>query len=538
MLAAMDGLEDQTPGAQEGPGYPRPTETAHGSLTKIILFGVAGALLFILMASGVFTLAMTEELVGFALVSFGLVELIIALARSKELKPLVTPLLAIATGVILWIWPDETLRVAGLALGFFIVARGFLDVWAGTRKWHDSGTNAWIVIRGLIGLAFGGLVLLYPHQSVEFVVIVAAFLAIVRAVLTLWFVVAHRNALATISPEDTSGIVTFWLTRHELDSREVEHLEDTVFLFRGDRRGRLWRYAVFMSLSTAIATFGIATDSTAVVIGAMLIAPLMPPILGLSASLLNGRLRSAGLSGLIVVGGVFGSVVLSWLLAGLIPNIQAVVTNAQVMSRTAPSLLDLAIAIAAGAAGAYGVARTEVSDTLPGVAVAIALVPPLSVMGITLHAGDLAQAGGAALLFLTNLFSIVLVAGLVFLVIGYGDWSRLYYRKDRIRISFALIALGGILIAIPLTITGQNIVADAADLRNASEAVSVWLGEDSFMRINEISVAGDTVHVQLIGPGRPPPSALLAGIVLDEVGRPMTTRIAWIEEHVELTRSG
>ena len=355
--------------------------------------------------------------------------------------------------------------------------------------------------------------------------------------ITTWFVITHRDAAATIDPSDTSGIITYWMTFRDLSTEETDHLENTVFLFRGDRGPRLWRYAVFMSLATTIATFGIATDSTAVVIGAMLIAPLMAPILGVSAGLINGRLRSASWSGLIALGGIVGTVALAWLLSAMIPDLQTVIVNGQVTSRTAPNLLDLAIAIAAGAAGAYGVSRIEVSDALPGVAVSIALVPPLAVVGITLHAADWDQAAGASLLFLTNLFSIILMAGLVFLLVGYGEWSQLYQRKDRIRTSFAVVALGAILIAIPLGLTGQSILGNAADLRNASEAVDDWLGDDTPYRVNDLSVDGDTVSVQLVGPGTPPPppSELLSGSLNEEVGRPMTTRVAWIVEHIELT---
>jgi uncharacterized membrane protein len=164
----------------------------------------------------------------------------------------------------------------------------------------------------------------------------------------------------------------------------------------------------------------------------------------------------------------------------------------------------------------------------------------LAVVGITLHAGDLSGAAGASLLFLTNLFSIILMAGLVFLLVGYGEWSLLYQRKDRIRTSFAIVALGAILISVPLALTGQAILGSAADLRNATDAVETWLGDESPYRVNEISVEGDTVNVQLIGSGTPPPppSTDLSSIADDDLGRPMTVRVAWIQEHIEVTESG
>ena len=212
-------------------------------------------------------------------------------------------------------------------------------------------------------------------------------------------------------------------------------------------------FILLTCLSTLIATLGLIQDSVAVVIGAMLVAPLMTPILGTSAGLINGKTRSTLWSATITMLGALGAIVVAWALSALIPDIEAVVQNGQVTSRTAPSLLDLAIALAAGAAGAYGVSRAESTDALPGVAVAIALVPPLAVVGLTLHAEDFGQAGGALLLFLTNLFSIVLMAGLVFVLVGYGSWSRLYNRRNRIRVSFALVTFAVILITIPLALT-------------------------------------------------------------------------------------
>jgi len=537
MLAPMDESTNHNPDAADDELYPLPAEPPKGSLTKIILYGLGGVALILMVASGFVSVRATEEIVGFILVVVGLIEFVVVLIRHHELRYLAPSVMAVVAGMVLILWPDETLSVAGLTLGVLIVARGALDVWAGIRKWHEIGTNSWVLMRGLISAVIGVFVLLFPAPAVEAVLVLAALAAILRAVITLWFVFTHRDADARIAATDTSGIITYWMTLRDLTVEESGHLEESVFLFRGQRRARLWRFTIFMGLATTIATFGIATDSTAVVIGAMLIAPLMLPILGVPAGLINGRLRSAALSGLIALGGIIGAVAVAWLLASVIPNIQTVITNNQITSRTAPNLLDLAIAIAAGAAGAYGVSRVEVANALPGVAVAIALVPPLAVVGITLRAGDLSQAGGASLLFLTNLFSIILMAGLVFLLVGYGEWSRLYQRKDRIRTSFAIVALGAALIAIPLALTGQSILTNAADLRNVSEAVHEWLGDDSDMRINEVTVEGDNVRIQLIGPARElPPEILLYGAIDEEVGRPMTTRLAWIEEHISVER--
>jgi uncharacterized hydrophobic protein (TIGR00271 family) len=540
MIAPMDGIKDEQRDHKDNAEYTPPLSSAAGGLSKIIVYGIGGAVLLVMMASNTISIADSEEIVGFILLATGLFEFVIALIRYHELRFLAPGTLAIIVGAILLAWPSETVRVVGLALGGLIVVRGALDMWSGVRRWNAAGSNSWIVVRGLIGLIFGAIVLIFPAPAVQFLIILTAIAAILRALITISFVVTHRGAAATIDAADTSGIVTYWMTLRDMSNEENGQLERTVFLFRGDRRSRLWRFGIFMALAATIATFGIATDSTAVVIGAMLIAPLMAPILGVSAGLINGRLRLATWSGLIALAGIFGTIALAWLLSGMIPDLQAVVTNSQVTSRTAPNLLDLAIAIAAGAAGAYGVSRVEGSDALPGVAVSIALIPPLAVIGITLHANDLPGAAGASLLFLTNMFSIILMAGLVFLLVGYGEWSELYRRKDRIRTSFAIVALGAVLITIPLALTGQTILGNASDLRKGTEAVDTWLGEDTQYRVNDLSVDGDEIDVQLIGPGipPPPPTSTLAEIVTDEIGRPLTVRVAWIREHTNTSESG
>jgi uncharacterized hydrophobic protein (TIGR00271 family) len=540
MIAPMDGIKDEQRDHKDNAEYTPPLSSAAGGLSKIIVYGIGGAVLLVMMASNTISIADSEEIVGFILLATGLFEFVIALIRYHELRFLAPGTLAIIVGAILLAWPSETVRVVGLALGGLIVVRGALDMWSGVRRWNAAGSNSWIVVRGLIGLIFGAIVLIFPAPAVQFLIILTAIAAILRALITISFVVTHRGAAATIDAADTSGIVTYWMTLRDMSNEENGQLERTVFLFRGDRRSRLWRFGIFMALAATIATFGIATDSTAVVIGAMLIAPLMAPILGVSAGLINGRLRLATWSGLIALAGIFGTIALAWLLSGMIPDLQAVVTNSQVTSRTAPNLLDLAIAVAAGAAGAYGVSRVEGSDALPGVAVSIALIPPLAVIGITLHANDLPGAAGASLLFLTNMFSIILMAGLVFLLVGYGEWSELYRRKDRIRTSFAIVALGAVLITIPLALTGQTILGNASDLRKGTEAVDTWLGEDTQYRVNDLSVDGDEIDVQLIGPGIPPlpPTSTLAEIVTDEIGRPLTVRVAWIREHTNTSESG
>lgn len=511
-----------------------------GAFARLMAMGFIALIVLLVLAVDPGNVLQIEELAAFALVIFGLVELVATIQKRAGYKGFVQPVAAIIVGVVIWVWPEETLTVVGFLLGGLVVIRGGADIWAAVRGWHEKGANSWVFIRGLILIALGGLVLLVPSSAVPVVVVGGALLVITRAIIAIVFVTTTNTADTDISPTDSLAVVTHWLSVRQMDDKHIDHIEQSVFLHRGNLRERTWRFAILMALATAIATFGIAVDSTAVVIGAMLVAPLMTPILGVSAGLINGRSRAARVSGVIVGSGALGAVTLAWALSALIPNLSAVLANSQVTSRTAPSLLDLAIAISAGIAGAYSVSRAESSDALPGVAVAIALVPPLSVVGITLHGGDLAQAAGATLLFLTNLFSIILMAGIVFLAVGYGSWTRLYYRRNRIRTAFALVILAVILISIPLVLTGQSLIRQTTDLRNASEAVDQWLAEefpeteDLPLRISTIEIDDDTVDVQLIGHEAPPPSVRLSEIATDRIGRPISASVRWIEEQIEV----
>ena len=499
----------------------------------VIIQGVVGAIVLVLIVVDPYAFTTIEELIGFGLAVFGVFEGIQVLRRRGGLIEYVQPAAAIIGGLILIVWPEQTQVVAGYFLAAVIIVRGVVDIIAAVRSLHEPGANAWVFVRGLIALALGALMAIYPAQSVEVIVVGGAALLVFRAVLAVWFATTNRDAMSTVDPADTYGVVTYWLSRREMDAAEAEEVEYRVFLTRGDRRARLWRFGILMALATTIATFGLATDSTAVVIGAMLIAPLMTPILGTAAGLINGKTKSTAQSAAITVLGSLGAILLAMLLAGAIPDLDAVIQNPQITSRTSPSLLDLAIAIAAGAAGAYGVSRAESTDALPGVAVAIALIPPLAVVGITLRAGDTTQASGALLLFLTNLFSIVLMAGLVFVLVGYGTWSRLYHRRNRIRVAFAAVLFAIILISIPLALAGRDVLQSQADLRAASQATAEWLGDDREIRIVSISVDGDDVTVELVGSDAPPPASLLASKIGASVGRQVLVTVRWVEERVD-----
>ena len=204
-------------------------------------------------------------------------------------------------------------------------------------------------------------------------------------------------------------------------------------------------FFVMMGLSAAIATIGLLQNSPAVIIGAMLVAPLMAAIFGLSLGVVRGDLRLLRRSFTATLQGVLLAIAVAALLTLIIP---ANGVPSEALNRTRPSLLDLGVALASGAAGAYALCRKEVSAALPGVAIAAALVPPLAVIGIGIARWQGPVAGGATLLFLTNLVCITAAGGLVFLWLGFRPLPG---RQARARV-FRGGVLGIVLLLVAVTV--------------------------------------------------------------------------------------
>ena len=127
------------------------------------------------------------------------------------------------------------------------------------------------------------------------------------------------------------------------------------------------------------------------------------------------------------------------------------------------------------------------------------------------------------------------MAGLVFVIVGYGSWGRLYHRRNRIRVSFAAVAFAVVLISIPLALTARNIIQRSTDLRTATNVVVDWLGTDTRLRIQSLDLSGDEVTVELIGPDTPPQVTTLGAALSREIGRPIVATSRWIEEAEETT---
>jgi uncharacterized hydrophobic protein (TIGR00271 family) len=289
--------------------------------------------------------------------------------------------------------------------------------------------------------------------------------------------IAARVSKTAVIVRHYGGPTEFWTRKlirglfHLLPRLNVEEqLEVREAMSSGAQPGV--NYFVLIVLSCIIATLGLLLNSGAVVIGAMLVAPLMSPILAFSLGLVVGDVRLIRLSIEAVFKGVALAVIIAVFIGVLSPFKEL---TGEIMARTQPTLLDLAVALASGMAGAYALARKDVSAALPGVAIAAALMPPLGVVGLGLSLGDAQVAGGAFLLFVTNITAISLAGVIVFMLLGIRPQTwRPEARRQIWRglIGFVFLLL---VIAIPLAVIMDGIVRDTAARQAIQEVLKAQI---------------------------------------------------------------
>ena len=259
-------------------------------------------------------------------------------------------------------------------------------------------------------------------------------------------------------------------------------------------------FFLLVVLSCSIATLGLITDSAAVIIGAMLLAPLMTPIIGIGMASITGdsRLLKGAVSTLLK--GVFLAILLAALVTlvnNYLPIISLQELPNEVMARTRPTPIDLVIALSGGLAAAYALTKPNLSAALPGVAIATALMPPLCTIGIGISLGRWDVAGGATLLFITNTVAIAFASALVFFLRGFGASTK--KETPRLPRSLLFSALLTAVLLIPLTYYSLKFFSDAAENKFIQSVVSQEvknLGNAELVEVN-INRIGDTVDMLL-----------------------------------------
>jgi uncharacterized hydrophobic protein (TIGR00271 family) len=287
------------------------------------------------------------------------------------------------------------------------------------------------------------------------------------------------------------------ITRPSVTAADLARMRDRLF-FDGDQAARkLSGFWVLLVLAAVIASAGVVGDSVATVIGAMIVAPLMTPILGTVLSIVTGdRVNLARSLGLVVAGAVT-VVGISWLFGKIVAGPVVADTNSQVAGRVHPQLIDLIAALATGAVGSFALVRSDISETVPGVAIAISLVPPLAVVGLTLESGAGDESLGALLLFLTNVGAILLSGlGVMKLYRGFAVARR----KSRVRRGFAVgvVVMFVLLLVMPLAVATYRVIQDTLERADVEPVASRWAQAADW---HVVSVTSDDEGTQVIVTG-------------------------------------
>ena len=310
-------------------------------------------------------------------------------------------------------------------------------------------------------------------------------------------------------------------TRLGFDPAYLPAFEDKVFIEGAQTARRLTNFFTLLLLATVIATYGVLSNSTATVIGAMIVAPLMGPMMAMTSAVVMGSLPRAIRAFALTVAGIIAVILFSYLLSLIVPSFTISFTSdGEITSRINPGLYALLTALGAGAAGAFIISRAEIADALGGVAIAISLVPPLCVVGISLRAGQMSAAGGSFLLFLTNFLAILFAGGVVLVIIGLGKSAASNEQLRFRRRGLLLFVVCLLLVAIPLSLTAYQNIVGIEENNTATVTVQNWLQGTSY-QVDTISVNGQVVSVTVDGTGQIKPLQQLANQLARALRRPI-----------------
>lgn len=302
-------------------------------------------------------------------------------------------------------------------------------------------------------------------------------------------------------------------------------------------------FIIMMGLATALAALGLMQDSTPVVIGAMLVAPLMSPLIGAGFALVQGNINLFRNSMQAMSYGICGGFLISLALGFLTPEYEPTL---EIMARGNVNLLDLAVAVLSGMAAAYSMGRPDLFATVAGVAIAAALVPPLAVVGIATAAGVFWLAGAAAVLLVTNLIAIILGAAIIFRLLGvHGSlagtqrplWARRMFLVLLLFVGMLIFPLGDR--ALKQARVGQSRPSSYPASLKVRIAVHERVAQEQDVQVLMIARVGVEpdmgVHILLVSPGEI--SEQLSGdldkVVDQVVGSDIDVRVAKLKGHIE-----
>ena len=287
--------------------------------------------------------------------------------------------------------------------------------------------------------------------------------------------------------------------------RTLEELTADLDLAAGEARSKESAFWTMLVLSAVIATAGVVSDSTATVIGAMIIAPLSTPIMGVALGIVRRSSAATRRAATFTFTGAVVVIVVGVVFSLIIPGSVNLLNDSQIASRTSPGLVDLISAVATGFAGSIAFARRDVAAVLPGVAIAISLVPPLAVVGVCLGQGAVALAMGALVLFVSNFVALVLAGTLVFTSAGYAAEAGQAKELSRRR---AFLAIGILLVVVLVPMAVNTVGAYLVNLwaERVHSTADQWIAQQPGASIESVTVVSKTIYVNVQTPGDLPPT--------------------------------
>ncbi|WP_328341622.1 TIGR00341 family protein [Streptomyces violaceus] len=283
--------------------------------------------------------------------------------------------------------------------------------------------------------------------------------------------------------------------------RSLHELTQDLLLSSGDTTSKRSAFWTMLTLSAVIAAGGVLTDSTATVIGAMIIAPLSTPIMGIALGSVQRRRTG---SAMVVLLACLLVIAVGMVMSVGLPSDYDLLSNSQISSRTSPGLMDLIAALATGLAGAVALARRDVAAVLPGVAIAISLVPPLVVAGVCLGKLSGWLALGALALFVSNLFALVFAGMVVFASLGYGtEADKAAWRPARR--AYAAMALLFVVVLVPLTANTVATLLLNAWTGRTKDVAEQWLADEPDASVTSVDAKSRTMYIHVRTPGELPP---------------------------------
>ena len=437
---------------------------------------------------------------------------------------LLTGLVSGIVGVGFLLFAEITLRLITGGVALVMGVYGFQLAMKAYRSRRDTPHWAWDLGPGILVVAFAVVLAVLPEAIILSVVLAAAVGAVLYGSLAV--AVGFSTDREDVDVFDVTDMIRDWLDQRDVGDDRRMAVSDGLYFEAPDATNKRVSYGLMLGLSVVIATLAVLQDSTAVIIGAMLIAPLMTPIMAMAAGVAGGW-RDRVLSSLaILVASVVASVGLAWIVAEWIPALVPLGVNSQVQARIQPTIVDLLIALAAGAAGAYATVDKRVSSSIAGVAIAVALVPPLAVAGVTLQSQQFDWAAGALLLFLTNFVAIFIASVVVFSIVGFVPFRSFYEERRSVRAVLASVITAALIILIPLTLAAQGILTSSTQDSMALDVTIEWVA-DIDLEVVSATVQDSTVTVEVEGTGDVPDPADLQRDLSEALNMEVEIRIEY-----------